>query len=152
MSKQLHHSANGSTLSVCNRYLLLIATAIIFVQFKTTAQNISVNSTGALPDPSAMLDVVSANKGLLMPRVSLTGVNDNTTIPNPATSLVVYNTNSAMSGGGIGFWYWNGTQWARFSGALGSNRNYWVNRACWSRWLKWYKWNKWCNRKYRSQR
>ncbi|MGB3947467.1 MAG: tail fiber domain-containing protein [Bacteroidia bacterium] len=122
MSKQLHPTA-GSTLYVSNRYLLILASAIILVQLKAVAQNISVNSTGALPDPSAMLDVVSTNKGLLLPRVSLTGVNDNTTIPNPATSLLVYNTSASMTGGGIGFWYWNGTQWTRFSGTVGTTGN-----------------------------
>ena len=70
-----------------------------------------------------MLDVVSANKGLLLPRVSLLGINDVSTIPNPAVSLVVYNTNVSMIGGAIGFWYWNGTQWVRFSGALGTTGN-----------------------------
>ncbi len=96
---------------------------IILSHWQLIAQNISVNSTGALPDPSAMLDVVSPNKGLLIPRVILTGINDNTTIPNPATSLLVYNTSPSMVGGGVGFWYWDGTQWARFSGAFGTTGN-----------------------------
>jgi len=45
-------------------------------------QGVSVNTTGTPADPSAMLDVSSASKGLLIPRVTLTSINDVTTIPN----------------------------------------------------------------------
>lgn len=50
---------------------------------------VGINTT--TPNPSAVLDVVSTNKGLLIPRVSLTGNTDLTTIPNPANGLLVYN-------------------------------------------------------------
>ncbi len=102
--------------------LLIFAISLLFHK-QNSAQNLSINTTGALPDSSAMLDIVSANKGLLIPRVSLTGINDNITITNPAISLLVYNTNSSMTGGGLGFWYWNGTQWTRFSGTFGTTGN-----------------------------
>ena len=72
-------------------------------------QNVSINSTGAAPDASAILDVSSANKGLLIPRVSLQSTTDVNTIHSPANSLLVFNTNASMSGtgGGIGYWFWN---------------------------------------------
>ena len=60
-------------------------------------QGVAINITGALPDNSAMLDVSSTSKGLLIPRVSLISTTDVTTIPNPAVSLLIYNTNAAMS-------------------------------------------------------
>jgi len=66
---------------------------------------VSINSTGVAADPSAMLDVSSTTKGLLIPRVSLISTTDVFTIQNPAISLLVYNTNAAIIGGGIGFWY-----------------------------------------------
>lgn len=50
---------------------------------------VGINTT--TPDPSSVLDIVSTNKGLLIPRVSLTGNTDVTTIPNPANGLLVYN-------------------------------------------------------------
>jgi hypothetical protein len=50
---------------------------------------VGINTT--TPDPSSILDIVSTNKGLLIPRVSLTGNTDVTTIPNPANGLLVYN-------------------------------------------------------------
>src|SRR5687767_2940739 len=86
------------------------------------AQNVAINNTGAIGNPSAMLDVFSNNTGLLIPRVSLVATNNASPVTAPATSLLVYNT--ATSGAGLtqvtpGFYYWDGTQWLRFdAGAL----------------------------------
>ena len=74
-------------------------------------QNVSINDNGFAPDGSAMLDISSPSKGLLIPRVSLLSTIDVATIQNPQTSLLVYNTNAAMVGGELGFWYWDGAQW-----------------------------------------
>jgi hypothetical protein len=63
------------------------------------------------PDASAQLDVVSANKGMLIPRVNLTGSTDVATIKSPAVSLLVYNAKPATDVV-AGFYYWNGTKWA----------------------------------------
>ncbi|MEI6750758.1 MAG: hypothetical protein WCM93_16500, partial [Bacteroidota bacterium] len=54
--------------------------------------SVGINNTGSAPAASAMLDVSATNKGLLIPQIALTGVFDITTIPNPAVSLLVYNT------------------------------------------------------------
>lgn len=96
--------------------------AICIVSF---SQNVGINANGTLPDPSAMLDVVAANKGLLIPRVNLSSTTDAATIPSPATSLIVYNSNAGMTGGGIGFWYWNGTQWVQLA-VGGGGANSWL--------------------------
>lgn len=69
--------------------LLLIFVLFLFSLVGLNAQ-VGVNTT--TPDPSSMLDVTSSEKGILIPRVSLTGSTDVTTIPNPANSLFVYNT------------------------------------------------------------
>ncbi len=37
------------------------------VYFDVLSQNVGINSTGATPDASAMLDVSSTSKGLLLP-------------------------------------------------------------------------------------
>ena len=85
------------------------------------SQNVGINSTGATPNPSAMLDIVSSSKGLLIPRVSLTSTSDATTITSGnVTSLLVYNSNAGMTGGGVGYWYWNGTAWVQLSTGGGS--------------------------------
>ncbi|NRD21356.1 hypothetical protein HNV08_14960 [Winogradskyella eckloniae] len=70
------------------------------------------------PDPSAALDITATDGGLLVPRVSLINVTNNTTpIAAPALSLLVWNTNAAVIGGsGVGYYYWNGTNWTPFLG------------------------------------
>jgi hypothetical protein len=70
------------------------------------------------PDASAKLDVSSTNKGFLPPRVSLTSVTDNTTIPSPATGLLVYCKGNA--GLAAGYYYWNGNAWATIATEGGS--------------------------------
>ncbi|MEN2992655.1 MAG: hypothetical protein ABDH91_03785 [Bacteroidia bacterium] len=60
------------------------------------------------PNASARLEVSATNAGVLIPRVNLTSVTDATTIPNPATSLLVYNTNAALPAG-AGYYYNAGT-------------------------------------------
>lgn len=80
------------------------------------AQNVGISATGALPDNSAGLDINFNDRGLLVPRVSLSSNTSTTAITpsasSPATSLLVYNTNASMAGGnGVGFYYWDGTKW-----------------------------------------
>ena len=62
------------------------------------------------PNASAALEVASVNKGMLIPRVALTGPTDQTTIVSPATGLMVYNT-GASTLTYKGFVFWNGTEW-----------------------------------------
>lgn len=68
------------------------------------------------PDKSSAIEIKSPNKGLLIPRVTLTSLTDVTTIVNPANSLLVYNTtvNSALN---EGFYYYNTTlsKWIAFT-------------------------------------
>lgn len=85
--------------------LFVFATCIMF------SQNVAINASGAPPNASAMLDVSSTNKGILVPRVSLLSTTDVVTIPSPAVSLMVYNQNTGMTGGGVGYYWWNGTIW-----------------------------------------
>lgn len=98
---------------------ILTATASIRVQ----AQNVGINSTGGTPDASAMLDVSSTNKGLLIPRVALTATNAAGPISSPTTSLLVYNTATAgtVPNNVIpGYYYWNGTAWIALATAHSS--------------------------------
>jgi hypothetical protein len=95
---------------------------LLSVYFGYAQQGVSINIAGTPPDNSAMLDVSSANKGLLIPRVSLTGINDGATILLPATSLLVYN----LGTGGLspaGYYYNSGTPgsplWVQAIGPMG---------------------------------
>jgi len=99
-----------------NLFFTLILTSFSVFTF---AQNVGINTTGATPNPSAALDIDYTNKGLLIPRVSLTSNTDIITIPAPATSLLVYNTNAAMTSGAIGYWYWDGAAWVQAIGPAG---------------------------------
>ncbi len=83
------------------------------IAFATSAQNVGINSTGATPSSDAMLDISSTNKGLLIPRVALTGTGSATPITSPTTSLLVYNT-ATVSDVVPGYYYWNGTSWQAF--------------------------------------
>ena len=60
------------------------------------AQGVGVGT--ATPDASAALDVTAPNKGLLVPRVVLSGTTAPAPLTLPATGLLVYNTNAAMPG------------------------------------------------------
>ncbi|MEN2402991.1 hypothetical protein GKZ90_0024610 [Flavobacterium sp. MC2016-06] len=73
-----------------------------------------VGMIGNNPDKSAVLDLDNANKGLLLPRISLISLTDKSSINggNPAISLMVFNTNSALTGG-TGFYYWEGSIWKK---------------------------------------
>lgn len=75
------------------RYLLSLV--LITLTVELIAQNVAINTTGAAPNASAMLDVESTNRGLLIPRVALTATNAAGPITTPATSLLVYNTATA---------------------------------------------------------
>lgn len=66
------------------------------------AQNVGINATGAAPDASAMLDVVSTTRGALIPRMTTA---QRTAIAAPATGLFVYDTTLNA------FLYWDGTAW-----------------------------------------
>lgn len=109
-----------------NRFIIPLILLLLSISYSAKSQNIGINSTGATPDASAMLDIVSTNRGLLIPRVSLLSTTDGATILNPQTSLLVYNTNAGMTGGQIGFYYNSGSpgapSWSLFltSGASSS--------------------------------
>jgi polyhydroxybutyrate depolymerase len=72
------------------------------------AQSVAIGNT--VPDSSAILDITSSSKGILLPRVHLTGIYDTNTIHKPATSLLVYNTNTHMPAG-AGYYAWSGKSW-----------------------------------------
>ncbi len=88
------------------------------------AQNVGINSTGATPNTSALLDVDAApanNKGILIPRVALTITTSNAPIgASVATSLLVYNT-ATVNDVTPGYYYWDGAAWARFNTGVGSS-------------------------------
>ncbi len=62
------------------------------------------------PDPSAELDLVSSNKGLLIPRVSLSSnLNSPSPVSSPIEGLIVFNTGANQT---QGFYFWTGSYWS----------------------------------------
>ncbi len=110
-----------TTKSLQNNHAKIMGMRILFcfaimlgVVHSAWPQNVGINATGATPDASAMLDIVSSSKGLLIPRVALTATNAAGPITSPTTSLLVYNTATAgTSPNNVtpGYFYWNGTKW-----------------------------------------
>lgn len=76
----------------------------------TPSGNVGVGTS--IPDNSALLDLNSATKGFLLPRVSLTSMTDGATVPSPAKGLMVYNSNTALTPYGEGLYYNSGTSGA----------------------------------------
>ncbi len=77
---------------------MLMIAQLIFVS-KTFTQNVSINTTGNAADTSAMLDITSGSKGILIPRMNQL---QRSAIFMPATGLLVYQTN-----GSRGFYYYD---------------------------------------------
>ncbi len=65
------------------------------------------------PNQSAQLEVVASDKGILIPRVELTSVTDNTTIESGnVNSLLVFNTANKVDVK-PGYYYWLDAKWNR---------------------------------------
>lgn len=68
---------------------LIILIIIILTFTTTTFSQIGINTDGSSPDASAILDVKSVDKGLLIPRMTTT---QRTSIISPVEGLMVYDT------------------------------------------------------------
>lgn len=84
--------------------LVFICTALPFGH--AFAQAVSISDTGGTPDQSAMLDIQSTEKGMLVPRMTTA---QRTMIASPATGLLVFDT------GTNGFWFFDGSDWVSLS-------------------------------------
>ena len=80
----------------------VIALAGLFYTQHGIAQ-VSVTNNASAPDPSAMLDVQSTTRGILVPRMTAL---QRGTIASPAPGLIVYQTDAPA-----GPYYQNGTAW-----------------------------------------
>ena len=99
--------------------LFFLIANLAAINFAFSQNGVSINTTGTAANPSAMLDVSSANRGVLIPRVALTGTSSALPVTSPAASLLIYNT--ATTGDVTpGFYYWGGAQWVRLATGIGS--------------------------------
>jgi uncharacterized protein (TIGR02145 family) len=88
----------------------LLFVALLFTGVIANAQTgVAINTTGAQPDNSAMLDVSSTNKGFLLPRMTFEQMK---VISSPANGLMVFCTDCGPDGIGSmafnsnGVWYY----------------------------------------------
>jgi hypothetical protein len=81
-----------------------ISLTIVSYVFITTTycQNVAIGNSGSNPDASAMLDIQSNSKGLLIPRLTTA---QRIAIVSPATGLLVFDTNTGS------FWFRKSTGW-----------------------------------------
>jgi hypothetical protein len=101
---------------------LTIILSFITIAFLSSAQTTVISDVSHPGDASAVLDIYSTSKGLLVPRVTSTG-----DVSSPATGLLVFQT-----GGTAGYYYNSGTSgtpnWVRLdagmapSGTLGVDK------------------------------
>jgi hypothetical protein len=82
------------------------------------SQSVAINSTGLQADASAMLDVSSQNKGVLVPRMS---TSQRTAIVNPAKGLLVFDSIT------ISLWFYSGSNWLELRGV--GSPNFWQPHA-----------------------
>ncbi|MCX7954049.1 MAG: tail fiber domain-containing protein [Bacteroidales bacterium] len=93
--------------------LLIWSIIILWAKVVSLAQ-VAINNSGTAPNSSAGLDIDFTNRGLLIPRVSLTQTSSPSPITSPAHSLLVFNT-ATQNDVTPGYYYWdsNLSRWVR---------------------------------------
>ena len=87
------------------RKIIFIAALLLFARPQNIiSQSLSINTDGSTANASAMLDVKSTTKGLLIPRMTRTERN---TIASPATGLMIFQSGPDS----VGLYYYSGTTW-----------------------------------------
>jgi hypothetical protein len=80
---------------------IAVSTAALLVSSVWAQQNVGIGTN--TPHPTALLELYSTSKGLLIPRMTQA---ERDAISSPATGLLIYQTDNTP-----GFYYWNGTAW-----------------------------------------
>lgn len=83
-----------------------LITQVFFTAF--SQDNMGIGTLN--PDPSALLEVQSTDKGVLLPRLTSSQKNG---IASPAQGLFIFDTDTES------FWYYDGTQWVEALGPIG---------------------------------
>lgn len=95
-------------------FLLLFLLSVIIL--RAHAQSVAINADASQPNASAMLDVKSTSKGMLIPRMTMVQRN---LIPLPTTGLMIYQNDNTP-----GYYFFNGSSWAPLAGT--GAINYWT--------------------------
>ncbi|MBK9256891.1 MAG: right-handed parallel beta-helix repeat-containing protein [Saprospiraceae bacterium] len=96
------------------RHFILILFSLFCSCLSLTSQ-VSINNSGLPPDPSSVLDLQHAGKGLLVPRMTKSARD---VMPSPANSLLIFQTDNSP-----GYYYNDGTPVSPVWKALVSSDN-----------------------------
>lgn len=88
-------------------YLVIAMCSMLLLGQNSFSQGVAINENQADPHASAILDVSSTDKGILVPRMSTA---QRTAIGSPAKGLMVFDNDLNQ------FWFYNGTGWAAVGG------------------------------------
>lgn len=89
---------------------------VLLILTKLTAQSVSINNDGSTPHPSAILDVQSNAKGMLIPRMTSAERN---AIAAPAEGLLVFDNETTS------FWFYKAAGWTELVTGGGATTNFW---------------------------
>lgn len=85
----------------------LLPVLIFFMSIFTTNAQVGILTLN--PHASSALEIYSPNKGILLPRISLTSdLTNSSPVSSPSNGLIVFNIGVAQT---TGFYYWNGSKW-----------------------------------------
>lgn len=87
---------------------VIIIISLFVLSTNGHTQSVGIGTT--TPHSSAMMEVQSNNKGILVPRISLSAANVASPVSSPADALLIYNTATAGSGANAvtpGFYHWS---------------------------------------------
>jgi trimeric autotransporter adhesin len=83
---------------------LFFASFLFFISYVSKGQSLAINTDGSTANASALLDIKSTGKGVLIPRMSKVQKN---AIATPATGLLIFQDAPDSTG----FYYYDGTAW-----------------------------------------
>ena len=82
---------------------VLLVIILLILNFNNLYAQVGINTDGSQPDNSAMLDIKSTDKGILIPRMTQS---QRDAINAPATGLVIFQTDNTP-----GFYFYDGSAW-----------------------------------------
>lgn len=97
---------------------IIISTIVLCCVQCTRAQSVTINTDGSPADLSALFDVKSTDKGVLIPRMTKGQRN---LISAPAAGLLVFQS----APDSIGFYYYNGNKWSMLLNAAAADSITW---------------------------
>lgn len=93
--------------------IILLTLSLFVIMHSYLFSQVSISDTASTADASAMLEVKSTDKGILIPRMTYA---NRILITSPAEGLIVYQTDIEK-----GFYYYDGTSWQYISGNMWSD-------------------------------